>query len=51
LPKLSDERAASILEEGSDTSVVAFVYKIHQLVLDPAHIILIAVSATPEIAA
>lgn len=51
LPKLSDSRAASILEEGSDTSVVAFVYKIHQLVLDPAHIILIAISATPEIAA
>jgi hypothetical protein len=26
LPKLSNERAAAILEEGCDTSVVSFVY-------------------------
>lgn len=51
LPKLSNERAAAILEEGCDTSVVSFVYQIHQYVLDPARIILIAISATPEIAA
>ena len=51
LPKLSNERAAAILEEGCDTSVVSFVYQIHQYILDPARIILIAISATPEIAA
>lgn len=51
LPKLSNERAAAILEEGSNTSIVAFVYQIHQFILDPGRIILIAISATPEIAA
>lgn len=51
LPKLSNERAAAILEEGCDTSVVSFVYQIHQYILDPARIVLIAISATPEIAA
>jgi len=32
-------------------STVAFVYQVHQLILDPGKIILIAISATPEIAA
>lgn len=52
LPDLNSQaRAASILEEGKSSSVVAFVYQIHQYILDPARIILIAISATPEIAA
>lgn len=51
LPKLSEERVASVLEEGTDDSVVSFVYKIQQFILEPARIILIAISATPELAA
>lgn len=51
-PDLSTpQRAAAILEEGKSNSTVAFVYNIHQYVLDPGRIILIAISATPEIAA
>lgn len=45
------QRAAAILEEGKSNSTVAFVYNMHQYVLDPGRIILIAISATPEIAA
>ena len=44
-------RAAAILNEGRSMSTVAFVYQVHQLILDPGKIILIAISATPEIAA
>jgi len=47
----SPARAAAILNEGRAVSTVAFVYQVHQLILDPGKIILIAISATPEIAA
>ena len=51
LPDYSQELLADILRKGNSRSVVNFVYQIKTLVLDPARILLIAVSATPECAA
>ena len=50
-PDLNEERLAALLQEGKKTSVVAFIYAIHTLILEPARIRLIAISATPEVAA
>lgn len=50
-PDLKPERLASLLQEGRHTSIVAFIYAIHNIILKPARIRLLAMSATPEIAA
>ena len=50
-PDLNEERLAALLQEGKKASVTAFIYAIHTLVLEPARIRLLAISATPEIAA
>lgn len=51
LPNYSAEKITAILEEGNDNSVVSFVYKIKNFILEPKRIILLAISATPELAA
>ena len=51
LPDFSLELLVESLRRGNSKSVVNFVYQIKTLILDPAKIILIAVSATPECAA
>ena len=51
LPNFSEERLASLLQEGKPNSVVNFVYQIKTMVLDPGQITLLAVSASPERAA
>ena len=50
-PDLKPERLASLLQEGRHTSVVAFIYAIHNVILKPKRIRLLAMSATPELAA
>lgn len=50
-PDLNEERLAALLQEGKKASVTAFIYDIHTRVLEPARIRLLAISATPEIAA
>lgn len=50
-PDLSRERLAALLQEGKHTSMAAFIYQIHTMILEPARIRLIAISATPESAA
>lgn len=51
LPDFSIDKITALLEMGNDKSIVAFIYKIKNLILDPAKITLLAVSATPELAA
>lgn len=51
LPQFSEERLASLLQEGKPNSVVNFVYQIKTMILDPGQITLLAVSASPERAA
>lgn len=51
LPNFSEERLASLLQEGKPNSVVNFVYQIKTMVLDPGRITLLAISASPERAA
>lgn len=51
LPQFGTERILALLEEGNNKSVASFVYKIKTLILDPAKITLLAVSATPDLAA
>lgn len=51
LPDFSLELLVESLRRGNSRSVVNFVYQIKTLILDPAKITLIAVSATPECAA
>ena len=51
LPNFSKEKLIALLQEGKTNSVVNFIYQIKQLVLEPARIRLLAVSATPEFAA
>ena len=51
LPDFSIDKITALLEMGNDKSIVAFIYKIKNLILDPAKTTLLAVSATPELAA
>lgn len=51
LPNFSEERLASLLQEGKPNSIVNFVYQIKTLILDPEKITLLAISASPERAA
>lgn len=51
LPEFSKEKLVALIQEGRANSVVNFVYQIKTLVLEPAKIRLIAVTATPEFAA
>lgn len=51
LPNFSREKLISLLQEGKSNSVVNFIYQMKTLVLEPAQICLIAISATPEFAA
>lgn len=50
-PDLNEQRLAALLQEGKKTSMVSFVYQIHTMILEPARIRLLAISATPEAAA
>ena len=50
-PDLTDERLAALLQEGKHTSITSFIYQIQTLILEPARIRLLAISATPETAA
>lgn len=51
LPAYSNEKILALLEDGNPKSVASFVYKIKTLILDPAKTVLLAVSATPQLAA
>ena len=51
LPEFSREKLIALLQQGKSTSVVNFIYQMKTLVLQPAKIRLIAISATPEFAA
>lgn len=51
LPNFSREKLVALLQEGKPQSVVNFIYQIKTIILEPARIRLIAVSATPEFAA
>lgn len=51
LPNFSYEKLVSLLQEGKSTSIINFIYQIKNVILDPAKIKLIAISATPENAA
>lgn len=51
LPNFSYEKLVSLLQEGKPNSIINFVYQIKTVILDPAKIKLIAISATPENAA
>lgn len=48
LPNFSEERLAALLQEGKPNSIVNFVYQIKTMILDPARITLLAISASPE---
>lgn len=50
-PDLNEERLAALLQEGKKASITAFIYSMHTLILEPARIRLLAISATPEMAA
>lgn len=51
LPELTPEHIASLLEQGNSKSVISFIYQIKRYILDPSRIVLLAISATPELAA
>jgi len=51
LPNFSREKLIALLQEGKPQSVVNFIYQMKTVVLEPAKIRLIAISATPEFAA
>ena len=51
LKKATQEELHSLLERFDDTSLAHFISELKTHVLDPARIVLIAISATPEIAA
>lgn len=51
LPNFSREKLIALLQEGKTNSVVNFIYQMKTVVLEPARIRLIAMSATPEFAA
>lgn len=51
LPNFSREKLIALLQEGRTTSVVNFIYQMKTSILEPAKIKLIAISATPELAA
>lgn len=51
LPNFSQEKISALLEEGNGGSLSSFIYKIKNVILDPARITLLAISATPELAA
>ncbi len=51
LPNFSYEKLTSLLQQGKTSSIINFVYQIKTVILDPAKIKLIAISATPEYAA
>lgn len=51
LPNFSREKLVALLQEGKPQSVVNFIYQMKTIILEPARIKLIAVSATPEFAA
>lgn len=51
LPDFSREKLIALLQQGKTSSVVNFIYQMKIVVLQPAKIRLIAVSATPEFAA
>ena len=51
LPNFSREKLIALLQEGKPNSVVNFIYQMKSVILEPAKIRLIAVSATPEFAA
>lgn len=51
LPDFSREKLIALLQQGKSTSVVNFIYQIKTLILEPAQIRLIAISATPQFAA
>lgn len=51
LPKYSNEKLLALLEEGNLNSVAHFIYEIKTLILDPEKTTLLAVSATPDLAA
>ena len=51
LPGLSKEQSAALLNEYNNKSIAHFVQEIKDAVLAPAKILLLAISATPEIAA
>lgn len=50
-PDLNEARLAALLQEGKHTSIAAFIYQIQTIILEPARIRLLAISATSEIAA
>lgn len=50
LPNFSQEKITALLEEGNGGSLSSFIYKIKNVILDPARITLLAISATPELA-
>ena len=50
-PDLKEERLAALLQEGRHSSIAAFIYQIQTMILEPARIRLLAISATPEVAA
>lgn len=51
LPGASDEKLAAMLRKDNIRSVCAFIYNIQTIILEPARIRLVAMSATPELAA
>lgn len=51
LPNFSEEKLIALLQQGKTTSVVNFIYQLKTIILEPARIRLIAISATPEFAA
>lgn len=50
-PNFSREMLIALLQKGKTTSVVNFIYQLKEVVLKPGKIRLIAISASPEIAA
>lgn len=51
LPDLTEEGLIATLKKGKHTSIPAFIYNIQTIILEPARIRLVAMSATPELAA
>jgi hypothetical protein len=51
LPHLSRVELVSALKKGNHNSIAAFIYNIQTVILEPARIRLVAMSATPELAA
>lgn len=51
LPDFSREKLIALLQQGKSSSVVNFIYQIKTLILQPAQIRMIAISATPQFAA